>query len=93
MRRILIFAAAARHSDNKEAFDNVALQLQRFQPSCFYVLKWALASRPDQSVETFIDEMVHEAQALGGKYETLVDALKLRNTAQSFSLGSLRRLN
>jgi hypothetical protein len=73
---ILIFSAGAIGSCNEEAFENVALQLQRFQAGCFYVLKWALVWCPERSAETLTDEMIQEAQDLGSKYETLVDALK-----------------
>jgi hypothetical protein len=72
----LIFAAAAIDSDNKEVFDNVALQLQRFQAGCFQVLKWTFSWCPEQSAQTFTGEMIHEAQDLGSKYEALVDVLK-----------------
>src|SRR5258708_3445257 len=72
----LICSAWATNSGNPEAFETVALQLQRFQTGCFYVLKWAVAWCPERSAETLTDAMIQEAQDLGAKYETLGDALK-----------------
>jgi hypothetical protein len=73
---ILIFAAGARQGDDKNAFDNVAMQLQRFQAGCFYSIKWSLTSCPERSNQTCAEEMIHDACELGSKYETFVDALK-----------------
>ena len=78
----LMASAWATCNENKEAFEIVALQLQRFQAGCFYVLKWALRWCPERSAETLTDEMIQEAQDLGAKYETLVDALKFANCDQ-----------
>src|SRR5271166_2598853 len=74
---ILIESSVALASQNQEAFYLLAQQLQRFQAGFFQVLKWALTLCPEQSEETFSHEMIHEAQDLGSKYETLVDALRL----------------
>jgi len=73
---VLLAAAYMISQGSQEGYDNVALQLQRFQAGCFYLLKWALAWCPEQSAQTFTDGMIQEAQDLGAKYETLVDALK-----------------
>jgi hypothetical protein len=74
---MMVYTASA--GDGEEAFYNLNLQLQRLQAGVFQVLKWALTLCPERSEETFSDEMIHEAQALGSKYEVLVDSLKLAN--------------
>jgi len=61
---------------SQEEYYNLAQQLQRFQAGFFQVLKWTFLWCPERSDETFSHEMIHEAQDLGSKYETLVDVLK-----------------
>ncbi len=73
---VLIATAYAISRGSQEEYYNLAQQLQRLQAGFFQVLKWTLLWCPERSDETFSHEMIHEAQDLGSKYETLVDALK-----------------
>jgi hypothetical protein len=72
----LMMIYTASIGGGEEAFYNLNLQLQRLQAGVFQILKWALVWCPEHSAETFTDEMIHQVQDLGGKYEALVDALK-----------------